>query len=63
MVADQLSFGHRKNGQTISRRTTGWKIDIIELQNEKQSLNRPEIKAALAEEAAQITEERRRTTP
>src|SRR4030066_250384 len=59
--ADQLSLAIGKNGQNVrlAAKLTGWKIDIISsTEYEKQKLERDrEIKAALAEEAAQITEE------
>ncbi len=62
VVADsQLSLAIGKNGQNVrlAAKLTGWKIDIISsTEYEKQKLERDlEIKAALAEEAAQITEE------
>ncbi|MCA9419899.1 MAG: KH domain-containing protein, partial [Nitrospira sp.] len=61
VVADsQLSLAIGKNGQNVrlAAKLTGWKIDIISsTEYEKQKLERDqEIKAALAEEAAQITE-------
>ena len=62
VVADsQLSLAIGKNGQNVrlAAKLTGWKIDIISsTEYEKQKLERDmEIKAALAEEAAQITDE------
>jgi N utilization substance protein A len=62
VVADsQLSLAIGKNGQNVrlAAKLTGWKIDIISsTEYEKQKLERDlEIKAALAEEAAQIMEE------
>jgi transcription termination/antitermination protein NusA len=62
VVADsQLSLAIGKNGQNVrlAAKLTGWKIDIISsTEYEKQKLERDrEIKAALAEEAAQIPEE------
>lgn len=62
VVADsQLSLAIGKNGQNVrlAAKLTGWKIDIISsTEYEKQKLERDrEIKAALAEEAAQMTEE------
>jgi transcription termination/antitermination protein NusA len=62
VVADsQLSLAIGKNGQNVrlAAKLTGWKIDIISsTEYEKQKLERDrEIKAALAEESAQITEE------
>ncbi|MCA9498116.1 MAG: transcription termination/antitermination protein NusA [Nitrospira sp.] len=62
VVADsQLSLAIGKNGQNVrlAAKLTGWKIDIISsTEYEKQKLERDlEIKAALAEEAAQITED------
>jgi transcription termination/antitermination protein NusA len=62
VVADsQLSLAIGKNGQNVrlAAKLTNWKIDIISsTEYEKQKLERDrEIKAALAEEAAQITEE------
>jgi N utilization substance protein A len=62
VVADsQLSLAIGKNGQNVrlAAKLTGWKIDIISsTEYEKQKLERDrEIKAALAEEASQITEE------
>jgi len=59
VVADsQLSLAIGKNGQNVrlAAKLTGWKIDIIsasEYEKEKQERER-EIKAALAEESAQI---------
>ncbi len=62
VVADsQLSLAIGKNGQNVrlAAKLTGWKIDIISsTEYEKQKLERDrEIKAALAEEAAQIPDE------
>jgi N utilization substance protein A len=62
VVADsQLSLAIGKNGQNVrlAAKLTGWKIDIISsTEYEKQKLERDrEIKAALAEEAAQMTDE------
>ncbi|MDH5699174.1 MAG: transcription termination factor NusA, partial [Nitrospirota bacterium] len=62
VVADsQLSLAIGKNGQNVrlAAKLTGWKIDIISsTEYEKQKLERDrEIKAALAEEAAQVIEE------
>jgi N utilization substance protein A len=62
VVADsQLSLAIGKNGQNVrlAAKLTGWKIDIISsTEYEKQKLERDrEIKAALAEEAAQMSEE------
>jgi transcription termination/antitermination protein NusA len=62
VVADsQLSLAIGKNGQNVrlAAKLTGWKIDIISsTEYEKQKLERDrEIKAALAEEAAQMPEE------
>ncbi|MDR4494750.1 MAG: transcription termination factor NusA [Nitrospirales bacterium] len=59
VVADsQLSLAIGKNGQNVrlAAKLTGWKIDIISASEyEKEKLEREaEIKAALAEEAAQI---------
>jgi transcription termination/antitermination protein NusA len=61
VVADsQLSLAIGKNGQNVrlAAKLTGWKIDIISASEyEKEKLERErEIKAALAEEAAQIQE-------
>ncbi len=62
VVADsQLSLAIGKNGQNVrlAAKLTGWKIDIISsTEYEKEKLEREkEIKAALAEEAAQISDE------
>lgn len=59
VVADsQLSLAIGKNGQNVrlAAKLTGWKIDIISASEyEKEKLERErEIKAALAEESAQI---------
>ena len=62
VVADsQLSLAIGKNGQNVrlAAKLTGWKIDIISsTEYEKEKLERDqEIKAALAEETANITGE------
>jgi N utilization substance protein A len=62
VVADsQLSLAIGKNGQNVrlAARLTGWKIDIISsTEYEKEKLERDqEIKAALAEETANIASE------
>ena len=62
VVADsQLSLAIGKNGQNVrlAAKLTGWKIDIISsTEYEKEKLERDlEIKAALAEETANISEE------
>jgi len=62
VVADsQLSLAIGKNGQNVrlAAKLTGWKIDIISsTEYEKEKLERDqEIKAALAEETANIAEE------
>ena len=62
VVADsQLSLAIGKNGQNVrlAAKLTGWKIDIISSTDyEKEKLERDqEIKAALAEETANIAEE------
>jgi N utilization substance protein A len=62
VVADsQLSLAIGKNGQNVrlAAKLTGWKIDIISsTEYEKEKLERDqEIKAALAEETANITAE------
>jgi N utilization substance protein A len=62
VVADsQLSLAIGKNGQNVrlAARLTGWKIDIISsTEYEKEKLERDqEIKAALAEETANIAVE------
>ena len=61
VVADsQLSLAIGKNGQNVrlAAKLTGWKIDIISsTEYEKEKLERDqEIKAALAEETASLTE-------
>jgi N utilization substance protein A len=62
VVADsQLSLAIGKNGQNVrlAAKLTGWKIDIISsTEYEKEKMERDlEIKAALAEETANISEE------
>ena len=62
VVADsQLSLAIGKNGQNVrlAAKLTGWKIDIISsTEYEKEKMERDlEIKAALAEETANIAEE------
>lgn len=62
VVADsQLSLAIGKNGQNVrlAAKLTGWKIDIISsTEYEKEKMERDlEIKAALAEEIASISEE------
>ena len=62
VVADsQLSLAIGKNGQNVrlAAKLTGWKIDIISsTEYEKEKLERDqEIKAALAEETANMTDE------
>lgn len=62
VVADsQLSLAIGKNGQNVrlAAKLTGWKIDIISsTEYEKEKMERDlEVKAALAEETANISEE------